>query len=89
MDLRESWWCDFSEAVEARARLLDKADTNQHYLLCQAPPARGNLTLSEGEGAMDTTSENQAATVRDQEGWRTASPLAKPSALGPERKARN
>src|SRR5215831_17495387 len=67
--IREGWRCDFSGAVEARARLRDKANTNKHNLLCQAPPAPGNLTPSQGEGAMNTTSENQAATVRDQEGW--------------------
>jgi hypothetical protein len=67
MDLRDCWRCDFSEAVEARAHLRDKANTNQHNLLCQAPPAPGNLTPSQGEGAMDTTSENQAATVHHQE----------------------
>src|SRR5262249_24929343 len=69
MDLREGWRCYFSEAVEARARLRDKTHPNQPNLLCQAPPAPGNLTPSQGEGAMNTTSENQAATVRDQEGW--------------------
>jgi CubicO group peptidase (beta-lactamase class C family) len=57
----------FSETVEARARLRDKANTNQHNLLCKPPSAPGNLTPSQGEGAMDTTSENQAATVRDQD----------------------
>src|SRR5262245_4407932 len=66
MDLRESWRCDFSEAVGARARLRDKADTNQHNLLCQAPPAPGNLTPSQGEGAMDMTSENLAAIDQGQ-----------------------
>src|SRR6516225_11656449 len=69
MDLREGWRCDFSEAVEARARLRDRAKTNQHNLLCQARPAPGNLTPSQGEGAMDTTSAKQTATVRDQERW--------------------
>src|SRR2546430_16344884 len=50
---RELAMC-FSEAVGARARLRDKVDTNQHNLLCQAPPAPGNMTPSQGEGAMDT-----------------------------------
>jgi hypothetical protein len=40
MYLRERWRCDFSEAVEARARLRDKAITNQHNLLCKRPLAR-------------------------------------------------
>src|SRR5262245_40427405 len=69
MDLREGGRCDFSEVVEARARLRDKANTNQLNLLCQAPPPPGSLTPSQGEGDMDTTSENQTATVRDQERW--------------------
>jgi CubicO group peptidase (beta-lactamase class C family) len=66
MELREGWRCVFSEGVEARARLRDKANTNQHNLLCQAPPAPGNLTPSQGEGAMDMTPENLAAADRGQ-----------------------
>jgi CubicO group peptidase (beta-lactamase class C family) len=59
----------FQKAVEARARLRDKTNTNQHSLLCQAPPAEGKQTPSREENAMDTISENQATTVRDLAGW--------------------